>query len=60
MAHCCKSVVIMVPLKYFSNSWRTLEMTLINCEINLMLTWSVKCVTSSTAVTDQETKICNN
>ena len=46
----------MVPLKYLSNSWRTLEKTLINCEINLMLTWSVKCVTSSNAVTDQETK----
>ena len=26
-------VEIMVPLKYFSNFWRTLEMPLINCEI---------------------------
>ena len=25
----------MVPLKYLSNFWRTLEMTLINCEVNL-------------------------
>ena len=34
----------MVPLKYFSNFWRTLEMPLINCEINLILTWSSTCV----------------
>ena len=31
----------MVPLKSLSNIWRTLEMSLINCEINLFLTWSV-------------------
>ena len=30
-----KDVEIMVPLKYLSNFWRTLEMPLINCEINL-------------------------
>ena len=34
-----KDVDIMVPLKYLSNFWRTLEMTLINCEVNLTLTW---------------------
>ena len=28
-----KEVEIMVPLKYLSNFWRTLEMPLINCEI---------------------------
>ena len=33
-----KNVEIMVPLKYLSNFWRTLEMPLINCEINLILT----------------------
>ena len=37
----------MVPLKYLSNFWRTLEMSLINCEINLILTWSDKCVLSN-------------
>ena len=37
-------VEIMVPLKYLSNFWRTLEMPLINCEINLILTWSSTCV----------------
>ena len=34
----------MVPLKYLSNFWRTLERSLINCEINLEikldLNWS--------------------
>ena len=35
-----KDVEIMVPLKYLSNFWRTLEMPLINCEVELILTWS--------------------
>ena len=34
----------MVPLKYLSNFWRTLEMPLINWEVNLILTWSSTCV----------------
>ena len=33
-----KDVEIMVPLKYLSNIWRTLEMPLINCEVNHILT----------------------
>ena len=39
----------MEPLKYSSNFWVTLEMSLINCEINLILTWSANCVISSAA-----------
>ena len=27
----------MVPVKYLSNFWRTLEMPLVNCEIELIL-----------------------
>ena len=39
----------MVTLKYLSNFWRTLEMPLINSEINIILTWSSTCViTNST------------
>ena len=39
----------MVLLKYLSNFWRTLEMTLVNSEVNLILTWSPTCViTNST------------
>ena len=44
-----KYVEIIVPLKYLSNFWRTLEMLLINCEVNFILTWSSTCViTNST------------
>ena len=39
-----KDVEIMVPLKCLSRFWRTLEMPLINCEVNLILTWSSTCV----------------
>ena len=45
-----KDVEIMVPLKYLSNFWRTLEMPLINCEVNLILTWSSTCVIISTDI----------
>ena len=41
-----KDVEIIVPLKYLSNFWRTLEMPLINCKVNLILTWSKDCVSS--------------
>ena len=47
-----KDVEIVVPVKYLSNFWRTLNMPLINCEINLILTWSEKCVLTSKATRD--------
>ena len=43
----------MVPLKYLSNFWRTLENTLINCEVNLILTWSEDCVIVYTNIANQ-------
>ena len=44
-----QNVELMVPLKYLSNFWRTLEMPLINCEVSLIITWSSTCViTNST------------
>ena len=46
-------VQIMVPLKYFSNFWRTLETPLINCEVDLILDWSENCVIISTNVANQ-------
>ena len=45
-----KDVEIMVPLKYLSNFWRTLEMPLINFEVNLILIWSSSCVLISTNI----------
>ena len=44
-----RDVEIMVPLKYLSNFWRTLEMPLINCEVEHILAWSKNCIiTNST------------
>ena len=37
-------VEIIVPLKYLSNFWRTIDIPLINCEVSLTLTWSENCV----------------
>ena len=34
----------MAPLKYWSKFWRALEISLINSEINFILTWSGNCV----------------
>ena len=46
-------VEIMVPLKYLSNFWRTIEMPLINCEVELILDWSANCVIIYTNVNNQ-------
>ena len=43
----------MVPLKYLSNFWRTLEMPLINCEVELILAWSANSVIIYTNVANQ-------
>ena len=40
-------VEAVLPLKYLSNFWRTLDIPLINCEISLTLTWSENCVITS-------------
>ena len=48
----------MVPLKYLSNFWRTLEIPLINCRVSLLLTWSSTCViTNCTGAGRFDTKI---
>ena len=41
----------MVPLKYLSNFWRTLEISLTNCEINIDLNWSKMCVIADQVTT---------
>ena len=43
------NVKIVVPLKYLSNCFRSLEMSLINCKIKLNLTWKKECVLSNQA-----------
>ena len=37
-------VKVVVPLKHWSNFWRHLDMPLINCEVELILTWFKRCV----------------
>ena len=44
-----RSVKVVVPLKYLSNFFRSLEMPLINCKIKSNLTWKKECVLSTDA-----------
>ena len=37
-------VKIAVPLKYLSNFWRSLEMPLINCKVEISLKWIERCL----------------
>ena len=41
---------IVVPLKHLMNFWRTLNIPLINYEIELILTWSKNCALADMAV----------
>ena len=42
-----KDTKIVVPLKYLSNFWRSLEMPLFNCKVHLELNWIEDCILSS-------------
>ena len=44
-----RNVKVVVPLKYLSNFFRSLEMPLINCKIKLNLTWKKECILSNQA-----------
>ena len=48
-----KETKIMLPLKYLKNFSRTLQMTLTNCQIKLILIWSKNCVTVYIDVANQ-------
>ena len=52
-----KDVKITVPLKYFNNFWRSLQMPMINCKIHRELYWSKDCVMSTIA--DRTFKLTN-
>ena len=41
---------VVIPLKHLSNFWRTLNIPLINCEIELLLIWSKTCVLANMTV----------
>ena len=42
-----KNNAISVPLKYLTNFWRSIEMPLINCKVELKLIWTKYCVLSA-------------
>ena len=54
-----RNATIAVPLKYLNNFWRSLEMPLINCQIELKLKWTKYCVLSA-AGNDTEITNANN
>ena len=41
-----------IPLKRLSNFWRTLNIPLINCEIELILVWSKYCILADMTATN--------
>ena len=41
---------VALPLKHLSNFWRSLNMPLSNCEVELILTWSENCVLADMTV----------
>ena len=41
---------VVVPLKYLSNFWRSLDLPLINCETELDLSWSKECIKSEISI----------
>ena len=43
-----------MPLKHLSNFWKTLDILLINCEINLILTWPENCLLTSKSTRDAD------
>ena len=48
------NVKLVVPLKYVSSFFRSLEMPLVNCKIDLKLTWHKDCmISSANAAADQ-------
>ena len=47
-----KKLKLLKPLKHLYNFWRTLDIPLINCELNLTLIWSEDCVIKRKATRD--------
>ena len=45
-----KETEIVIPLKHLSNFWRSLDILLINCEVELILTWSKNCALADMTV----------
>ena len=45
---------VVIPLKHLSNFWKSLNIPLINCEAELILTWSKNCALAHMTTKDAE------
>ena len=45
-----KETEVVIPLKHLNNFWRSLDILLINCEVELILTWSKNCALADMTV----------
>ena len=45
---------VVIPIKLLSNFWRSLNIPLINCKVELILTWSKNCVLADMTTRDTE------
>ena len=48
---------VVLPLKYLSNFWRSLDSLSTNCEIKLDLSWSKECIMSEISITPVQATI---
>ena len=46
---------VVIPLKYLINFWRSLDIPLINCEVETILTWTKNCVLAMTVANNPPT-----
>ena len=49
-----KRAEVVVPIKYLSNFWRSLDLSLIECKIELDLRWARNCVISEISRASRE------
>ena len=49
-----KETKAVIPLKYLSNFWKSLNSPQINCEVELILTWSKNCILADMTERDSE------
>ena len=47
-------IEVVIPLKDLSTFWRSLNIPLVNCEVELILTWSKNCVLGDMTERDAE------
>ena len=47
-------IEVVIPLKHLSNFWKSLNIPLINCEVELILTWPKNCVLADMTTRDAE------